>query len=148
MMAKPLNPPAAAPTNTAARIAPHVVNSKRQPNDSSPTPFFSSAEARAYAEYLLTLPVRADGKSAGFNAEPEVKPRRTGGGATATSAKPANPADLISATDRQLAALVNMGSKKLIGDAIIRHLAADIRIQDIVDRAHRLEQLRPIDVGY
>jgi uncharacterized protein DUF6011 len=92
-------------------------------------------EAREYAEYLLTLPVRADGHGAGFSPEPEVKARRTGGGATATSTKAANPADLISATDKQINALINMGAKKLIGDATVRHLTVDLRVQDIVDRA-------------
>jgi hypothetical protein len=92
-------------------------------------------EAREYAEYLLTLPIKADGHGAGFNAEPEIKARRTGGGATATSSKPAKAADLIGATDKQISTLVNMGAKKLIGDAIVRHLTVDLKVQDIVDRA-------------
>jgi hypothetical protein len=89
-------------------------------------------EARAYAEFLLTLPVKHDGHGAGFTAEPNTA--RTGG-MKATSTKPANPGELIGATDKQINALINMGAKKLIGDATVRHLTADIPVQDIVDRA-------------
>jgi hypothetical protein len=89
-------------------------------------------EARAYAEFLLTLPIKHDGHGAGFTAEPNIA--RTGG-MKATSTKPASKGELIGATDKQINALINMGSKKLIGDAIVRHLTADLRVQDIVDRA-------------
>jgi hypothetical protein len=90
-------------------------------------------EAREYAEYLLTLPIRADGHGTGFS--PEQGTHRSAAGWNSTSTKAANPADLISATDKQINALINMGSKKLIGDATVRHLTADLRVQDIVDRA-------------
>jgi len=92
-------------------------------------------EAREYAEYLLTLPIRKDGHGAGFNAEPEVKARRTGGGTTATSSKPANPADLIGATVPQIKAIIKLGALKEHVGVTFRHLTVDISVSDVVARA-------------
>lgn len=95
----------------------------------------TDAEARAYAEYILTLPVKLDGKSAAAERGPETGSHRSAAGWNSTSNKPANPGELISATDKQINTLINMGSKKLIGDATVRHLTVDLKVQDIVDRA-------------
>jgi hypothetical protein len=88
--------------------------------------------AREYAEHLLTLPGTCNEPAP---AETHTAKDAFSGGSKSTSSKPANPGELISATPKQIAALINMGSKKLIGDATVRHLTADIPVQDIVDRA-------------
>lgn len=89
--------------------------------------------SREYAEFILTLPIKVDGHGAGFTPEPERK--SSTGGNRPTSSKTASPGELIGATERQINALINMGAKKLIGDAVVRHLTVDIPVQDIVDRA-------------
>jgi hypothetical protein len=95
----------------------------------------TDADARAYAEYILTLPIKLDGKRAAEITTARTSGRVSGRSTATNTSKPANPADLISATEKQINALINMGSKKLIGDAVVRHLTVDLKVQDIVDRA-------------
>lgn len=82
---------------------------------------------REWAKHTLTLPVGGPSNLPGEHGTTSTT-KSSGNGHRANTGS-------VAASDKQISALINMGSKKLIGDATVQFLGSRVSVQDIVDRA-------------